>query len=95
MSAMDAADKKRNDGKWPARMKNLAELATRGKPPVGTTPADYLTQWRIALAQQQLRQGTSIKTTAETLGYANASSLSRVFTQVVGVSPRGWMKDGR
>jgi AraC-like DNA-binding protein len=72
-----------------------SSFAATFKAYVGTTPADYLTQWRIALAQQQLRQGTSIKTTAETLGYANASSLSRVFTQVVGVSPRGWMKDGR
>jgi len=30
------------DTKWPARLKNLAELGLRGKPPVGTTPADVV-----------------------------------------------------
>jgi AraC-like DNA-binding protein len=72
-----------------------SSFATTFKAHVGTTPADYLTRWRIALAQNQLRQGDSIKTIADELGYANASSLSRVFTQVVGVSPREWVKEGR
>jgi AraC-like DNA-binding protein len=72
-----------------------SSFATTFKAHVGTTPADYLTRWRIALAQNQLRRGDSIKTVADDLGYANASSLSRVFTQVVGVSPRGWTKDNR
>ncbi len=62
---------------------------------VGTTPADYLTHWRIALAQNQLHQDDSIKAIADALGYANPSSLSRVFTQAVGLSPRGWLQNAR
>ena len=62
------------------------------KQEVGETPADYLTQWRLSLAQAQLRSGQSLKQIADDLGYANASALSRVFTQKVGVSPREWLK---
>ncbi len=59
---------------------------------VGQTPADYLADWRIALAQRGLRQGKPIKILADELGYANASALSRVFTARTGNSPRQWLK---
>ena len=59
---------------------------------VGQTPLDYLTDWRIALAQRRLRQGRPIKTLAAELGYANASALSRVFSAKTGMSPREWLK---
>lgn len=58
---------------------------------VGQTPADYLTGWRIALAQRRLREGRPIKTLTEELGYANPSALSRAFTSKVGMSPRDWL----
>ena len=58
---------------------------------VGQTPADYLSDWRIALAQGRLREGRSIKTLADELGYANPSALSRAFTAKVGMSPRDWL----
>lgn len=61
------------------------------KQEVGDTPADYLTQWRLSLAQSQLRAGRSIKQIADELGYANPSALSRVFRQRVGMSPRDWL----
>jgi AraC-like DNA-binding protein len=61
------------------------------KAAVGRTPADYLAHWRLTLAQAQLRQGRSIKAIADELGYANASALSRLFTQKIGVSPRRWL----
>lgn len=59
---------------------------------VGQPPAEYLAQWRVALAQGLLRSGVSIKVAADQLGYASASSLARAFTQVVGHSPRDWKK---
>lgn len=62
------------------------------KQEVGETPAGFLTQWRLSLAQAQLRAGQSLKQVADELGYANASALSRVFTQRVGMSPRAWLK---
>lgn len=59
---------------------------------VGQTPADYLADWRIALAQSRLREGRPIKALAEELGYANPSALSRAFSARTGLSPRDWLK---
>lgn len=58
---------------------------------VGQTPADYLSDWRMALAQSKLREGQPIKILAEELGYANPSALSRAFSAKVGMSPRDWL----
>lgn len=68
-------------------------FAARFRTLVGQTPADYLVQWRLAIAQSQLRDGRSVKAVADGLGYANASALSRVFTQKVGQSPRAWLNE--
>lgn len=54
---------------------------------VGQTPADYLSDWRMALAQGRLREGRSIKILAAELGYANPSALSRAFTAKIGATP--------
>jgi len=66
-------------------------FALRFKSVVGATPADHLAGWRLSIAQAELRNGASIKTIAQALGYANASALSRLFAQKVGMSPREWM----
>jgi AraC-like DNA-binding protein len=82
---------------WPleqmAREAGLSRsaFAQRFKSVVGATPADYLANWRLTIAQAELRKGASVKAIADTLGYANASALSRLFTQKVGVSPRRWL----
>ena len=67
-------------------------FAARFRAVVGETPAEHLSNWRLAIAQAQLRQGRSIKAIATGLGYANPSALSRVFAQRVGTSPRGWLR---
>lgn len=67
-------------------------FAAAFKAHVGEGPAEYLAQWRLAIAQTQLRHGASLKATAQALGYSSASALSRVFAQKVGASPREWMK---
>jgi AraC-like DNA-binding protein len=59
---------------------------------LGQTPADYLADWRMALAQSRLREGRPIKALAEELGYANPSALSRAFSARTGMSPRDWLK---
>ena len=64
------------------------------KAETGSTPAEYLMQWRISIAQGMLRKGAPVKVAADQLGYQSAASLSRAFTQVVGVSPRAWLQLG-
>ena len=59
---------------------------------VGQTPGDYLTDWRIVLAQARLLEGAPIGLLAEELGYANPSALSRVFAARTGQSPRAWLQ---
>jgi AraC-like DNA-binding protein len=66
-------------------------FAARFKSVVGATPGDYLANWRMSLAQAGLRQGKSVKALAVELGYANASALSRVFGQRMGMPPRDWL----
>lgn len=58
---------------------------------VGQTPADYLADWRMALARSRLREGRPIKLLSDELGYANPSALSRAFAAKVGMSPREWL----
>ena len=66
-------------------------FAARFKRLVGLSPADYLRDWRMRLAMQQLAQGQSVKCIADALGYANPSALSRVFAQRLGMPPRAWL----
>ena len=69
------------------------EAADYFKLQLGVTPAEYLLQWRISLAQSMLLAGSSIKLASEKLGYASAASFSRAFVQSVGLSPRAWLQD--
>lgn len=68
-------------------------FAAEFKLQVGVTPAEYLLQWRVSLAQSMLMSGASIKLASEKLGYASAASFSRAFSQSAGVSPRTWLQD--
>ena len=65
-------------------------FATRFLEVVGTPPAGYLADWRVALAQAGLRAGRPVKSLAAELGYANSSALSRAFSARTGRSPRHW-----
>ncbi|MFI1993962.1 helix-turn-helix transcriptional regulator [Actinoplanes sp. NPDC020271] len=73
-----------------ARMSRSA-FAAHFKEVIGSTPGQYLTQWRLTIAQERLRTGAAVSTVAAELGYANASSFSRVFSQHLGTAPRKWL----
>lgn len=66
-------------------------FASRFKEVIGQTPVDYLTEWRLTIAQENLRAGMSVSTIAAELGYASASAFSRAFAQRIGHSPRAWL----
>lgn len=59
---------------------------------VGSTPFDYLTDWRIGTAAQaMLRKGESLKIVAPAVGYSGSTAFSRVFSDRVGLSPMQWL----
>jgi transcriptional regulator GlxA family with amidase domain len=68
-----------------------ARFAAHFRKVVGITPFDYLTNWRLGIAQTMLRKGNSLKLIATAVGYTNATALTRVFTQRLGMSPSDWL----
>ncbi|MBL8525703.1 MAG: AraC family transcriptional regulator [Betaproteobacteria bacterium] len=60
---------------------------------VGMTPGDYLTCWRITLAQDLLRRGRALKHVAVDVGYGSAEALSRAFKARTGQTTREYTRD--
>lgn len=58
---------------------------------VGAPPGDYLSQWRITLAQSLLSRGKPLALVADEVGYGSATALTRAFTSRVGQSPMAWL----
>ena len=58
---------------------------------VGVTPFDYLTDWRIGVAQDLMKRGHPLKIVAPSVGYASSMALTRVFSQRVGLTPTVWV----
>ena len=66
-------------------------FAERFRACTGTTPAQYLSDWRLSLAASMARDGQPLKLVAAELGFASASSLSKAFRKRMGASPRAWL----
>ena len=69
-------------------------FARRFREIAGSSPMDYLTRWRITIAQNMLRKGASMKAIASAVGYDSPAALSRTFAKISGLSPRQWL-DGQ
>ena len=87
----------------PWRLHDLAEIAgmsrarfaSHFRESTGHTPFEYLTQWRVGVAQSLLRKGEPLKLVAPYVGYTSISALNRAFSQYVGMSPMAWLKTQR
>ncbi len=62
-------------------------LAVRFREMMGIPPLAYLTQWRMYLAQRELRAGASISEAAAAVGYASESAFSSAFKRAMAVAP--------
>lgn len=63
---------------------------------IGGPPMQYLTQWRLHLAAQQLREGQcSIAQVAFDVGYESEAAFSRAFKRQFGLAPGGWRRGSR
>jgi len=63
---------------------------------VGLSPIQYLNQWRIGLAADQLRTTRqSVDTVARSVGYRTDRVFRRVFRQRIGMSPTQYRKQFR
>lgn len=68
-----------------------ASFANHFREAAQTTPLEYLTDWRISLAQSKIVRGVPIKTIAKDVGYSSPGAFTRVFTKRMGCSPRDWL----
>ncbi|MGS0742914.1 cupin domain-containing protein [Glaciimonas sp. GG7] len=68
-----------------------ARFAVHFRETVGMTPLDYLTDWRVGVAQVLLKNGQSLKLVAPAVGYLSPTAFTRVFSQRIGTSPSEWL----
>lgn len=87
---------------WPVdRLAALSGLSRsrfsqRFKGLLSVSPARYLLQWRLRLAESWLRNGyMSLSQVASELGYESDASFSRAFKRFIGVSPGAVRDSGR
>ena len=91
----------------PARRWTVAELADeaglsratfarRFTEALGAGPLAYLTDWRMALAREQLRDGDAgLAAIADSLGYSSEFSFAAAFKRHEGVAPGRWRARAR
>jgi AraC-like DNA-binding protein len=68
-------------------------LAERFTQLVGESPMRYLTNWRMQLARQLLREGThSMQEVATRVGYESEAAFNRAFKRATGSPPATWRR---
>lgn len=78
---------------WPvadlARIAGLsrAHFNARFASVVGTTPAAYVTAWRLAFGQSRLQLGGRVKAVAHEAGFGSQEAFSRAFSRAYGYPP--------
>lgn len=71
-------------------------FATHFKEVTGTSPLDYLIDWRMRIAKKALREdSTSVAALAQSLGYGSESAFSNAFRRVTGSAPSHYRSQAR
>lgn len=70
-----------------------ARFAVHFREVTGQTPADYLAEWRITVAQHLLKSGRAMKQVSAEAGYGSSSAFTRAFVRKVGLPPSQWLKN--
>jgi AraC-like DNA-binding protein len=81
-----------------ARLANMSRSAfsARFSQKLGCAPMEYLSRWRMALAQDALsRGGIPLERLAEEIGYESASAFSTAFRRRIGCSPGAFARSLR
>jgi AraC-like DNA-binding protein len=69
-------------------------LAQRFADLLGVPPMQYLAQWRLQLAAQQLRlSDRPLASIAEDVGYESEAAFNRAFKREFGVPPATWRRN--
>ena len=69
-----------------------SSFASTFKNEVGETPGNYLTRWRITLAQALIQEGVPLKLISDRIGYNSQAGFLRAFKIIMGESPTSWKK---
>ncbi|WP_170107076.1 AraC family transcriptional regulator [Roseibium marinum] len=69
------------------------QLLRRFSAEVGTTPHNYLIQYRVNLARRKIRAGHPLAEAAVSSGFADQSHMTRAFVRQYGLSPGHFTKD--
>ena len=71
-------------------------FAARFTETLGCAPMEYLSRWRMTLAQDALSRGdTSLERLAQEVGYESASAFSTAFRRRIGCSPGAFARSRR
>jgi AraC-like DNA-binding protein len=68
-------------------------LTQRFSQTVGLPPMQYLTEWRLQLAAEQLATGSAkVAAIAGEVGYESEAAFSRAFKRMTGYAPAAWRR---
>jgi AraC-like DNA-binding protein len=68
-------------------------LSERFSQTVGLAPMQYLTEWRLQLAAEQLARGAAkVAAVAANVGYESEAAFSRAFKRATGHAPAEWRR---
>ena len=62
---------------------------------VGTSPMKYFRQIRMAKAKELLSKGYNVSEASEKLGFENPFHFSKLFKQVIGITPSDFTKESK